>query len=136
LGELGIAGETIGVSPARSVKDVVKMGLLKGYKTMVVIGSDWLANQVAGCICGRNITLGLIPVKPNQEISELIQTKDIKKACEALKYRKVEIMNMGFIEPNRFFFTSASINSDKPFSLEINWDRCRIQTRRLQDTGT
>lgn len=129
LGELGIAGETVNVSPARSSKEAVKMGLIKGYKTMVAIGSDWLANKIGGYICGRNVILGLIPIYPDQKICDLIQTKDFKNACEALKYRRIKMTNLGFIEPNRFFMTPAKIKAGAIFSMEVSWDNCKIQTK-------
>ena len=40
LGLLGITGETVTVTPARSIEELTNMGLAKKYSTIVAVGGD------------------------------------------------------------------------------------------------
>lgn len=122
LGLLGIAGETVLVSPARSAEELTSMGLEKKYSTIVAIGGDRLVNKIATLIQGTDTVLGVIPIEASEIIQNLIGTNDIKQACENLRFRKLKEVNLAHIEPNKYYLTDALIINDKPFNAQVTID--------------
>ncbi|AKM82606.1 TPA: hypothetical protein DD449_01295 [Candidatus Berkelbacteria bacterium] len=118
LGDLGIAGETVSPSPARSIEELASLGIVKGYSTIVAVGSEKLVNKIATAIINKkennDVVLGIIPDDYTSPIAKKIHVKDLKDACETLKYRKLETTDACFIEPNKYFLTEAVIESAKP----------------------
>lgn len=110
LGNIGIMGETVTVSPARTTEELVDIGLNKNYSTIVAVGSDRHINKIASFIKNKNCALGIIPINCSILIYQLIGTSDVKEACEILKYRRLKVINMGAIEPNKYFITQAEIH--------------------------
>ncbi len=122
LGLLGIAGETVLVSPARSAEELTNMGLEKKYSTIVAVGGDRLVNKIASLIQGTDIVLGVIPINASPIIQNIIGTNDIKQACENLRFRKLKEVNLAHIEPNKYYLTDALIINEKPFNTQITID--------------
>jgi len=116
LGDLGIAGETVSPSPARTIEELASLGIVKGYSTIVAVGSEKIVNKVATAIINQkennDVVLGVIPEDFNSPIAQEIQVKDLKHACETLKTRKLKTMDACFIEPNKYFLTKAVIETD------------------------
>ncbi len=132
LGFLGIAGETVTVSPARSVEELTQMGLDKKYSTIVAVGGDVLINKVASLIQGTETVLGIIPIDASELISKKIGAYEYKSACENLRYRRTKLLDLAFIEPNKYFLTSANIVTNKATPCTIEIDDCRISTNFTQ----
>lgn len=115
----GIAGEVVTVSPARTTEELVEMGLNKKYSTIVAVGNDRHINKVATHLQNTKCALGIIPINSSSLIHQLIGASDIKGACEILKYRKLKEINMGAIEPNKYFITQAEIQNSKSIPVTI-----------------
>lgn len=116
LGVNSISGEYVTVSPARTTEELVEMGLDKNHSTIVAVGSDRHINRVAAKLhSNKKCVLGIIPINASFLILQLIglEKEDFKEACLILKYRKIKEINMGFIEPNKYFLTQAEIQSPK-----------------------
>lgn len=127
LGFLGIAGETVTISPARTVEELTNMGLVKKYSTIVAIGGDRLINKIASMLQEKEQVLGIIPMDTSEIIHDLIGTNDIKIACESLRFRKVKNIDLAYIEPNKYFLTKINIASDKPLNCHIEVDTCEFK---------
>lgn len=129
---LGITGENVMLSPARTIEEAVQIGFIKGYSTFVAIGSDFMINKVASLLALNNVkdkALGIIPLKENSALKAKLGIKDIQSAVENLKYRKLEIFDLAFIEPNKFFLTRAYLNSNRPIPVKIKIDDFVIETK-------
>lgn len=118
LGDLGIAGETVSPSPARTIEELATLGIVKGYSTIVAVGSEKIVNKVATAIINQkennDVVLGVIPEDFTSPIARKIQVRDLKNACETLKTRKLETTDACFIEPNKYFLTEAVIETNAP----------------------
>ncbi len=121
LGNLGIAGETVSPSAARTIEELTNLGIVKGYSTIVAVGPESLVNKVITVLATqkevKNIVLGIIPNDFNSQLARKIGVKDINSACNALKQRKLEAIDLCLIEPNKFFLTEATI--DTFFNQEV-----------------
>jgi diacylglycerol kinase family enzyme len=118
LGDLGIAGETVTPSPARTIEELASLGVVKGYSTIVAVGSEKLVNKIVTTIINQKenqeIVLGIIPDNYDSMLAGKIHVKDLKDACETLKYRKLETAGACHIFPNKYFLTEATIESGHP----------------------
>lgn len=132
LGFLGIAGETVTVSPARSVEELTNMGLAKKYSTIVAVGGDLLINKIASVLQEKETVLGIIPLGASPIIHQVIGTDNLKTACESLRYRRIKNIDLAYIEPNKYFLTKAEIKSEKPLICQIEVDNCEFRSTATQ----
>ena len=113
LGDLGIAGETVTPSPARSIEELASLGLVKGYSTIVAVGSEKIVNKIVTAIINqkenKDVVLGVIPDDYESSLAKRIRVTNLRDACETLKYRKLSEADACFIEPNKYFLTEAVI---------------------------
>ncbi|PIT97202.1 hypothetical protein COT77_02710 [Candidatus Berkelbacteria bacterium CG10_big_fil_rev_8_21_14_0_10_41_12] len=127
----GIAGEITQSSPARTPDELTKMGLEKNYSTIIAIGTNSHINKIITRIMKEKpeypVAIGLIPTDPTSSLSKNWSYKSVEEACETLKYRKVEKLNVGLIDPGRFFLTSAYIFSRKPIKFYLDVDRWQAE---------
>jgi len=132
LGELGIAGEMVSPSSARTIEELTTLGIVKGYSTIVAVGSEKVANEVASAIIKHKETensdsvLGFIPDDYESPLAELIGVKDFKEACNALKFRKLETADTILIEPNQYILTELKIEESKPFKIDMAFDSFKL----------
>lgn len=129
-GDTGIAGETVSPSPARTIDELAAIGTSKGYSTVVAVGTDIFLNKVASALInhtrGRNtddrkIVLGVIPWDPKTSyLSQLIGISSHKHAVETLKFRKLQPMALGVIEPNKYFISPITIKIPKRAKFRIS----------------
>ena len=113
ISNLGIIGEVVTVSPARTTEELVDMGVTKSYSTIVAVGSDRHINRIASLLKHKKPALGIIPLNCSELVSGLIGTNDIKEACNILKSRRLKEASLGLVEPNKYFITQAEIHSPK-----------------------
>jgi len=126
LGDLGIAGETVSPSAARTIEELTHLGIIKGYSTIVAVGPESLVNKVITVLAtqkeAKDVVLGIIPDDFNSQIARKIGVKDLYAACEALKNRKLETVDLCLLEPNKYFLTDGTIetffNQEIYFSIE------------------
>lgn len=115
LGDLGIAGETVTPSAARTIEELASLGVIKGYSTIVAVGSEKIANKVASALINqksnKDTVLGIIPDDYTSRLAKRIGVTDFKDACQALKFRKLETVDACFVEPNKYFMTEATIEN-------------------------
>lgn len=115
LGNLGIAGETVSPSPARTVEELTQLGIIKGYSTIVAVGPESLVNKIITVLAsskeGKNIVMGIIPNDFDSPIAKKIGVKDLNNACMVLKNRKLDTIDICFLEPNQYFITEATIET-------------------------
>lgn len=131
LVEYGIAGELNTASPARPLEELTRVGLEKDCSTLVAVGSDYHINRVASAIKDcflrdfrKEVALGMVPTDEHSNIGERLEFENYKIACEALKYRRLQECDLGYLEPAGIhFLTSAEIHLQNPVSISLQVDR-------------
>jgi diacylglycerol kinase family enzyme len=115
LGNLGIAGETVSPSAARTIEELTHLGIIKGYSTIVAVGPESLVNKVITVLAtqkeAKDVVLGVVPDDFSSQIAQKIGAKDIYVACNALKNRKLETIDLCLLEPNKYFITEGTIET-------------------------
>ncbi|MDO8649954.1 MAG: diacylglycerol kinase family protein [Candidatus Berkelbacteria bacterium] len=112
LTNLGIAGEMMAASPARTPEELAMMGLERGYSTIVAVGGDAFVNYIAQTIIGQAV-LGIIPIGEAQQSAELIGTNNMKTAAEFLKFRRLSTFNTVTADPDSLIFLDAVVEPPK-----------------------
>ncbi len=130
LVDFGISGEIVTASPARTSRELVEIGLAKGYSTIVAVGDEVHANRVATSLQGLDVAMGILPIVPDENLLELIDCEfDLKKMCLALKQRRLKLIDLGRIEPNKYFMTKVEIHEMQPIEIIGQFDDFFIQMR-------
>lgn len=127
LTNLGISGEFVTVSPARSVEELAELGAAKKYSTIVAMGSERLINEVATLLAGTPYVFGALPITNPRALELVSGITTLEEAAEALKYRRVRLVPVTRIEPNKFFLTEARIHLPKLAPLRLSIDRALIE---------
>jgi hypothetical protein len=112
LTSLGIAGEMVASSPARTPTELAHMGMNKGYSTIVAVGGDDHINEVATAILGRAV-LGVVPIDASELVTSIVGVHDLRSAAEALKFRRITVQSTVLVEPDTIIFLDSVIHSDK-----------------------
>jgi len=135
LGDLGIAGETVSPSAARTIEELTHLGVIKGYSTIVAVGSESLANKVITALAAEKtsgeLVLGIIPNDFTSALAKKIGASDLRSACEALKFRKLATIDICLIEPNKYFITNAQVIAPKNSEIYFSFEK--IKGKALAD---
>lgn len=129
LGSLGISGEFTYPSAAQSVEELVDLGLSKQYSTIVAIGGDEIANNVANKLVGRKEAMGIIPLDVSGSLSQLIGSSNWKEACEILRYRKIQELKIGKTATQKGFLTHAELDIKSPIEVTLEFKDFIVQTK-------
>lgn len=113
LTELGIVGERERVTPIRTVEELMKLGLGRHAKTIVVFGNDYTFTKAlnAGLAAGMNpeeVVLAVIPFGEPNRIALLLGLRDEPAAVQELAARKIATIDIGRVN-KRFFITAVEI---------------------------
>jgi len=127
LGDLGIAGETVQPTAARTIEELASLGIMKGYSTIVAVGSEKLVNKIVTALINQKGTketvLGIIPSDFDGMLARRIGARDIREACQALKFRKLQTIDACQIEPNKYFLTEAVIETSRAVDAYMTLDQ-------------
>jgi hypothetical protein len=119
LGSLGISGEFTYPTAAQTVSELVELGLSKQYSTIVVVGGDEIASEVAAKLLGRHEAMGIIPMEASNELSALIGADNWKDACDILRYRKISETNLGKTASGSHFLTTIDLGIQYPVDITL-----------------
>lgn len=109
LKRLGIMGEFVKSTGPGDVAKLAKLGVEKGFKTIVAVGGDSTINEVMNAIIGsERVALGIIPTSNTNELALALGITDWYAATGILAARKVEEVDLGRVG-DRFFVTSVSV---------------------------
>jgi len=127
--EFGIVSEITQASPARSPEELAAMGIAKQYSTVVAVGDDSHVNRVISQLLNSRpdfqYAVGIISTDPQSLLYERWGFKKPEQACETLKFRKLSRFDLGLVEPNFYFLTSAKIECKKPTRVTLEVDHWR-----------
>jgi diacylglycerol kinase family enzyme len=121
LTNLGIAGEMVAASPARTPEELAVMGVEKGYSTIVAVGGDYHINQIATTVMNRAV-LGIVPINASDQVVELVGASDIRSAAETLKFRRLTSVSTVLVEPDTIVFLNAEIVPPKMAKISLVLD--------------
>ncbi len=116
--DLGIKGKIARLSVLKNVKELITDGVKEGVETVVAIGNTQTFAKVINVVADLDVTLGLIPVDPNNSLAKALGIPPKELACEVLASRIIKKIDLGKIN-NYYFINSAEIESSD-IILEYN----------------
>ncbi|PXX30705.1 diacylglycerol kinase family protein [Arenibacter sp. ARW7G5Y1] len=91
---------------------LTKDSIKEGAQTIVACGGDGTINEVASCLVGTNIMLGIIPIgSGNGLASNLMIPHVIEKAIEVIKRNEIVTIDVGRIN-EQYFFSNTGMGFD------------------------
>lgn len=108
LTDLGIGGKIFRLSPLRNMTELLNDQVKGGAKTVVVVGNDKTFTEIINFAASFDITLGLIPVGPNNKIAKILGIPSAEEACNILSARKIERVDLGKAN-NTYFLSDISV---------------------------
>lgn len=126
LSQLGIAGEFVVASPARSVEECLDLAFKKGFTTIVGIGSDALACRLASAVIGTGndrIALGMIPLQPQSQLWSMLGVTSVQEIGESLRTRLLESFDAVELGDGRCSIVRAVISLSSPVNFKLAYKR-------------
>ena len=92
--------------------ELTQNSIKEGAQTIVACGGDGTINEIASCLVGTNIKLGIIPIgSGNGLASHLMIPQVLKKAIEVIKNDDVVTIDVGRIN-EQYFFSNTGMGFD------------------------
>ncbi len=114
LTALNILGEFVKTTGPDDAQKLTKLGIEKGYNTIVAVGGDGTVNEVANGIAkygSEKTVLGVIPIGNTNNLAKTLGVESWESSCNILAARKLENIDLGQLE-KEYFITSAGIGFD------------------------
>lgn len=129
LNVLGISGEFSFPSAAQTTEELVKLALSKQYTTIVSVGGDELAADIASQLVGRKEAMGIIPLESSEELCSIVGTDNWREACEILRYRKINEIFLGRLATGKSFLTKIELAVNSPVDITVELKDCLIEAK-------
>lgn len=124
LMDLDIQGKHERLTLLKSIDELIKDEIKRGVNTVVILGNDKTLLRVVDTIGHNNITLGMIPIGPENRIAEFLGIPPEEAACEVIAARKIAELDLG--KANEQYFLS-SLKIDKNLNrVSIQKDNYRV----------
>lgn len=125
--DFGMAGKIIRMSVLKNLKSSINENINNGVKTIVIVGNDKTLNQAINLIDDQKITIGFIPVGPDNNINALLGIPEGEAAIDVLSARLIRNIHFGLINQKYKFLTflelpgdNATINCDNDYYITVN----------------
>ncbi|MFA5124827.1 MAG: diacylglycerol kinase family protein [Patescibacteria group bacterium] len=119
LADFGINGKITRISPLKNLKLTLREDLNQGVKTVVVVGNDKTLNQIINLLPDLSLTLGFIPIGPNNNLCNIFGIPEGEEACNIISQRIIEKINLGIINDHYYFISYLEMSGD---NIYINCD--------------
>ncbi len=109
--DLEIQGKHERLTLLKSIDELIIDELKKGTSTVIVVGNDKTFLKVINTAARNNITIGIIPIGPENDIARTLGIPPEEAACDILAARKIVRFDLGKIK-DQYFFSNLSINKN------------------------
>ncbi len=122
--DLEIQGKHEKLTLLKSVDELISDEVKRGINTVVVLGNDRTFLKVVNVIAKHNITLGLIPVGPDNNLAKSLGLPMEEDACEIIAARKIVKFDLGQVG-EQYFFSNLKIDKNLD-RLSVEKDNYKI----------
>ncbi|MFA5134803.1 MAG: diacylglycerol kinase family protein [Patescibacteria group bacterium] len=105
LMDLGISGRIERLTILKSFKEIIEEAVKKGAQTIVAVGNDETISKIISFLPHHDITLGIIPVGPDNTIADMLGIPSGITACSVLSARITQRIDLG--KANDAYFIST-----------------------------
>jgi diacylglycerol kinase family enzyme len=105
---LGLQGPIVRLSPLRSAKEMVQSSVRDGVSTIVIVGDDVTVDRVMSFLPDLGLPIGYLPIRSPCRIAERFGIRSGLSACDVLAARHLDIVDVGVINDQYFFYFNIS----------------------------
>lgn len=117
LTDLGINGRSEKLTILKSMSEIAGEAEKRGASTIVAVGNDSTVSKIISMLPNLNITLGIIPIGPDNEIAKILGIPEGEAACDTLSGRLTEKIDLG--KANGYYFIShIKLPSEKEIIID------------------
>ncbi|MBT4722670.1 hypothetical protein HOB30_02845, partial [Candidatus Falkowbacteria bacterium] len=102
--DLEIQGKHEKLTLLKSLDELINDEVKRGTSTVILVGNDKTFQKVVDVATKNKVTLGIIPVGPDNNIAESFGISDVETACDIIAARKIISFDLGKV--NDFYFFS------------------------------
>jgi diacylglycerol kinase family enzyme len=95
LADLGLSGRVSRLNLFRDPRESIMEGLKRGVDTVVAVGNDETLSRVVNAAGDLNLTIGMIPFGPKNDIARILGIGEGLIACDCLSSRLVQKIDLG-----------------------------------------
>lgn len=119
LTDLNISGKIIKLSAFKNLNKNINDEINNGIKNIIVVGNDKTLNQAINLIKDRKVTIGFIPIGPDNNLAKLFGIPEGEEACNIISARIIKEINLGIINEKQYFISYLELPGDEVY---INCD--------------
>ncbi len=97
LADLGLGGRVNRLNLFRDPRELILEGIKRGVDTIVAVGNDETLCRVVNAVGDFDLTLGMIPIGPKNEITRSLGVEEGLLACDCLSSRLIRKLDLGKI---------------------------------------
>lgn len=139
LGDFEIVGKIVRLSTFTNPRVLVEDEMRHGVKNVVIVGNDDTLARILTRAADLDVTFGFLPIGQKKNyLAKILGIPINEKSVEALAARKVEKIDYGIINRNRFFLSylyipgaRVKIACDKSFTVNPGRDKFEIAVANL-----
>lgn len=123
LGVLGIQGRQEKITILKNIQEAVNEAIKRGATTVVAVGNDKTVTKILPQVIEHGLTLGLIPIGPDQTIADTLGIPHGIAACDSLSRRVIRKLDVGKAN-NQYFLlqlqapAGTTVTCDDTYSVE------------------
>ncbi|MBI5072019.1 hypothetical protein HZB93_04000 [Candidatus Falkowbacteria bacterium] len=121
LADLGLQGRVNRLNLFKDPRELILEGMKRGVDTIVAVGNDETLCRVVNAVCGFDLTVGMIPLGPKNEITKTLGIEEGLAACDCLSSRLIKKIDLGKI--NDVYFL-AHLKASSAVSLRQGKEYC------------
>lgn len=103
--ELGLNGRMDRLSILKNMRELIEAAIKRGAETIVIVGDDQAIVKAVSIVAAYDVTLGIIPVGPEQRIARALGIPEGEAACDILSKRVVKTIDLGKANDQYFLFS-------------------------------
>lgn len=102
MASLGLAGRWEKMTILKNLRDATTEAIKRGANTIIAVGNDQTITKMLPLIIDRDVTLGIIPLGPEQAIAQALGLPLGLPACDCLSRRIIQRVDVGQANGNFF----------------------------------
>lgn len=95
LAALGLQGRQEKITILKNIQETVAEAIKRGATTVVAVGNDRTVSKILPQVVDHDLTLGLIPLGPEQTIADYLGIPHGVAACDVLSRRVIRRLDVG-----------------------------------------
>ena len=97
LADLGLQGRVNRLNLFKDPRELILEGIKRGVDTVVAVGNDETLSRVVNAVGDFDLTVGMIPIGPKNDITKTLGVEEGLLACDCLSSRLIRKIDLGKI---------------------------------------